>query len=298
MAKVSTLIPSYNAAKYLPVAIKSVINQTYDDWEIVIIDDGSTDNTRAVVEPYGRALGGKLQYVYQSNRGLPAARNSGIRHARGELIALLDADDSWLPARLARGVEVMNADKNIGLVHSKVARIDVDGNVVRYPIYPSKYLSGRIARHIYTRRAHISCPSVLFRKACLDSVGMFDEAMATTEDRDLWFRIAERFEIAYIDEVLANWRVTPGSMSSNLNKMRDGQIAFAHKHYEKGACTQAELHEALAEIHREQGDAFFSGGEVARSIKLYFRSVLYNPRRARNLYMLLRACAEPLLHFA
>ncbi len=296
MPRVSIIIPAYNAARYLPVAFESVINQTYTDWEMVVVDDGSTDETRSVVQSYGSVLTNKLRYIYQTNRGLPAARNSGIRSTTSDLIALLDADDSWLPSRLARGIEILDDSDSVALVHSRVARIDVDGRVISYPGCPPRYLSRRIAKHIYTRRAHIFCPSVIFRRACLDAVGLFDESMCATEDRDLWFRIAERFDIAYIDEVLANWRMTPGSMSSNLDRMRRGQMAFVYKHYERGVCSQAELHEALAEIFREQGDALFAGGEWVQSIRLYFRSVLYNPVRAKNLYMLLKACAEPLLH--
>src|SRR5882762_3527509 len=104
MTRVSVIVPAYNAARYLRAAIDSVVSQTYADWELILIDDGSTDETRSVVHSYVATLGMKLRYVYQSNRGLPAARNTGIQWAQGEFIAILDADDVWLPARLARGV--------------------------------------------------------------------------------------------------------------------------------------------------------------------------------------------------
>jgi glycosyltransferase involved in cell wall biosynthesis len=131
--RVSIIVPAYNAAAYLPYAIDSVLAQTYQDWEIVIVDDGSTDNTRAVVDAYRSRLRDRLQYIFQPNRGVSAARNHGIRAARGEFIALLDADDVWLPQRLELGVNALDADPAVGLVHSRVARIDTKGSVTGAP---------------------------------------------------------------------------------------------------------------------------------------------------------------------
>jgi glycosyltransferase involved in cell wall biosynthesis len=293
MPRVSVLVPAYNAARYLPAAIDSVVCQTYADWELILVDDGSTDETRSVVHSYVATLGMKLRYVYQSNRGLPAARNTGIREAQGEFIAILDADDVWLPTRLARGVAVMDSSPCVGLVHSRVARINVDGDIVGYLGFLRKYQAGKIAVGIYTRRANVLCPTVLFRKQCLDVVGLFDETMRATEDRDLWFRIAERYEIAYIDEILAHSRVTPGSMSSDPNRMLKAQLFFVHKHYKNRGCGWVALQKALGQIYREQGDCFFSRGQLLKSIGHYFRSVLHNPLNHKNVYMLLRAGAEP-----
>jgi glycosyltransferase involved in cell wall biosynthesis len=295
MPRVSIIVPAYNAARYLQAAIESVVRQTYADWELIVVDDGSTDETPSVVYSYRARLGGKLQYIYQPNRGLPTARNTGIRQAQGEFIAILDADDVWLPARLARGVEVMDSNSDVGLVHSRVARINVDGAIVGYLDFPRKYQAGKIAINIYTRRANILCPTVLFRKRCVDVVGLFDETMGATEDRDLWFRIAERYEIAYVDEILAHSRVTPGSMSSDSSRMLKWQLFFVRKHYARHACGRAVLLRALGQIYREQGDLFFSRGELTRSIGHYSRSVLYNPLNLENVYMLFRASAEPLL---
>jgi len=295
MPRVSVIVPAYNAARYLPFAIDSVVSQAYGDWELIIVDDGSTDETRWVVHSYASTLGMKLRYVYQPNRGLPAARNTGIQWAQGEFIAILDADDVWLPARLARGVAVMDSIPNAGLVHSRIARINVDGQIIGYLEFPRKYQAGKIAVDIYTRRANILCPTVLFRKQCLDVVGHFDETMRATEDRDLWFRIAERYEIAYIDEILAHSRLTPGSMSSDPNRMLKAQLFFVHKHYNRHACGWVALHKALGQIYREQGDCFFSCGQLVKSIGYYSRSVLHNPLNLKNVYMLLRAGAEPFL---
>lgn len=291
-------MPAYNAAVYLPYAIDSVLSQTFSEWEIIITDDGSTDNTRAIADSYRPTLGDKLQYIYQANRGLPAARNTGMRSARGEFIALLDADDVWLPHRLERGVEAMDRDPETALVHARVTRIDAQGRVIgELPVNP-EYLSGRIAHYIYIRRAHIVCPTVMFRKQCLDTAGWFDEAMRATEDRDLWFRIALRDRVTYIDEVLAHYRLSPASMTADLDRLLNGQVYFIGKHYRSGACTRLEHLQALGNTYRELGDSLFRGGLVAKSIASYFRAVVYNPLSVPNVYMLVRAIMDPLVRLS
>src|ERR1700761_3498976 len=105
MPTVDVIIPGYNAAHFLPTAIDSVIAQSFEDWRIVLVDDGSKDDTAAVIAPYQARLGDKLKYVYQENRGLPAARNTAIRNSDSEFLALLDADDVWLPFRLEESLK-------------------------------------------------------------------------------------------------------------------------------------------------------------------------------------------------
>ena len=172
MPRVSAIVPCYNTAKYLPAALDSVIAQTYGDWEIVLVDDGSTDNTPAIAAEYKQRLGDKLQYVRQENRGLPAARNTAIRSARGEFLAILDADDIWLPERLARGVALMDADPEVALLHSRVVFMDAEGRPMLYPSQDRRRLRGKIARQIYTREIHLPCPTVLIRASVLRSVGL------------------------------------------------------------------------------------------------------------------------------
>jgi glycosyltransferase involved in cell wall biosynthesis len=293
--RVSALIPAYNAGRYLPHAIGSIIAQTYTDWEIVVVDDGSRDNTRSVVEAYQPRLKDKLQYIRQSNQGISAARNAGIRSARSEFIALLDADDIWLPHRLQRGIQVFDADAETGLVHARVARIDAQGSVVGQLKVEPKYMSGNIARNILTRRAHIICPTVIFRKRCLETAGMFDETLRATEDRDLWFRIARHWKIGYIDEILAYYRLSPASVTSDLEGLLRGQLHFVAKHYQAGACSRMEQLEALGNIYRELGDSLFRGGALTKAIASYLRAVGYNPLSLPNAYMLVRAIMEPLV---
>jgi glycosyltransferase involved in cell wall biosynthesis len=296
MPRVTAIVPAYNASAYLKAALDSVLRQTYSDWEVVLVDDGSTDNTRAVAEAAAPAFGGRLNYIYQTNRGLSAARNTAIRAAQGEFLALLDSDDVWRPRRLELGVAMMDKDPGLGLVHGKVARINPAGEFIEYPPSPPReYLDGKIARLIYTRRAHVLCPTTLFRKACVDAVGLFDEQMRATEDRDLWFRIAELYRVGYIDEVIADYRISPNSMSKDDKRMLTAQTQFIEKHLRRGACTKMAAREAWGGIYRERGDALFNAGNLRQALRYYSRSVWQFPFNLSNNYMLVRALGEPVV---
>ena len=115
MATVDVIIPSFNAAKYLPAALESVFSQTFDDWRILLVDDGSTDNTAEVVAPFLDRFGPRIKYIKQNNRGLPAARNAAIQASTAEFLALLDADDLWLPCRLSESLKVLAERPQAGL---------------------------------------------------------------------------------------------------------------------------------------------------------------------------------------
>src|ERR1039458_6927733 len=120
MATVDVIIPAFNAARTLPIAMQSVFSQTFDDWQILLVDDGSTDNTAQVVAPFLDRFGPKIRYIKQENRGLPAARNTAIRASTAEFLALLDADDVWLPCRLAESVKILQERPQAGLAYGGI----------------------------------------------------------------------------------------------------------------------------------------------------------------------------------
>ena len=296
MARVSIVIPAYNAAAYLPASLDSVLAQTFEDWEILLVDDGSTDHTRELIEARMPEFRGRLRYIYQKNRGLPAARNTALKHAAGQYIAILDADDVWLERRLERAVAALDQHPEAGLVHGPVRRIDASGRVIGEPARPPRrYLSGDIAEDIYTRRAHILCPTVTFRASCLRVTGLFDETMRATEDRDLWFRIASHYAVLYLDEILAHYRISPGAMSQNLDRMLNAQMQFVEKHRFAPRVSAASYRLALAGIYRERGDALFNRGELGSAIECYAKSVKNHPFDFKNVYMLARAVAQALI---
>ena len=254
MATVDVIIPAYNTAKYLPAAIESVLAQTFEDWQIVLVDDGSTDNTAEIVAPYRERCGTKLKYVKQQNRGLPAARNTAIKSSDSEYLALLDADDVWLPCRLEESLKVMEARPQAGVSHGLITLIDPEGNIGQVCEGNRKNYEGHVAPYIYMRTIELPCPTMTFRRRCVDDVGLFDETMRATEDRDLWFRIALRYEVAFVPKVIAYYRRSPNSMSADPQRMLQSQLQFVHKHYGAQGCGFLRRQAALARIYKQQAE--------------------------------------------
>ncbi|HEV2619783.1 MAG TPA: glycosyltransferase family A protein [Acidobacteriaceae bacterium] len=255
MPKVDVIIPSYNTAKYLPIALESVISQTFADWRIVLVDDGSTDDTAEVVAPYIARLGPKLKYIKQPNAGLPAARNTAIKNASAELLALLDADDIWLPHRLEESVKAFAGRPEVGLSYGFNRRVDEHGEVIDTFDRGRRHAEGRIASQIYMRRVDLPCPTITFRKQCVDEVGLFDEALRATEDRDLWLRIAQRYEVALVPQILAHYRVSGQSMSTDPERMLQAQLRFIEKHYGTSGCGFLARRIALSGVYRQRAEA-------------------------------------------
>jgi glycosyltransferase involved in cell wall biosynthesis len=196
MATVDVIIPAFNAAKYLPAALESVGAQTFEDWQIVLVDDGSTDNTAEVVAPFIDRFGPKLKYIKQENRGMSAARNAAIRASTSEWIALLDADDVWAPCRLAESIQAFATRPRAGIAYGLITYMDHAGRPLGTFQGNAGRVEGSIAPYIYMRKVELPCVTVTIRRACIDQVGLFDETMRSTEDRDLWLRIALHHEVA------------------------------------------------------------------------------------------------------
>ncbi len=277
MPKVDVIIPAYNAAKYLPAAIESVVAQSFEDWRIVLIDDGSTDNTSEVVAPYIEQLGPKLLYIYQPNAGLPAARNTAIRSSSAELLALLDADDVWLPCRLAESVKSFENRPQVGLSYGLVLRVDAGGEVIDTFWGNRGRAEGRIATEIYTRKVQLPCPTMTFRRSCVDEVGLFDETMRATEDRDMWLRIALRYEVALVPKVIARYRIWLGSMSADPERMLRAQLQFIEKYYGSPGCGVVTRQIALSQVYKQYAIALGARQRPWTGLRSSLRAWLLNP---------------------
>jgi glycosyltransferase involved in cell wall biosynthesis len=291
MATVDVIIPAFNAAKYLPFALESVSSQTFDDWQILLVDDGSTDNTADVVAPFLDRFGSKIRFIKQNNRGLPAARNAAIQASTAEFLALLDADDQWLPCRLSESLKALVERPQAGLAYGLVTHIDPEGRLGETFEGNRRNAQGHIAPYIYMRKVELPCPTVTFRRRCIDEVGMFDEAMRATEDRDLWLRIALRYEVAFVPKVLAYYRVSPNSMSADSQRMLKAQLLFIRKHYGSEGCGLRSRQIALARVYKQQAEALKRRERPWDALVSSLRAVaLYpldmdNPRTAGSLLL-------------
>src|SRR3984957_4084642 len=291
MATVDVIIPSFNAAKYLPAALESVFSQTFDDWQILLVDDGSTDNTADVVAPFLDRFGSKIKLARQNYRGLPGARNTAIRVSTADFLALLDADDVWLPCRLSESLKAFAGRPQVGLAYGLVKHTDQEGRLGGTFEGNRRNAEGRIAPYIYMRKVELPCPTVTFRRRCIDEVGIFDPAMKTIEDRDLCLRIALRHEVAFIPKVIAYYRVSAGSMSSDPDRVTRAQLAFIRKHYGEEGCGLRERQISLGRVYKQRAEALKRQRRPWAALVSSLRAVaLYpldidNPRTAGSLLL-------------
>lgn len=222
---VSVVIPSYNHARYLEGAIRSALQQTYDNCEIIVVDDGSTDDTKEVVAKYAD----RVRYIWQENQGLSAARNAGIRAAEGQLIGLLDADDLYEPQFIATLTSVLMSDPEMDAVYCKCITVDAENN-------PLPQRIGQIVPPDQLHRTLLNGgffpPLCMFaRKYCYEELGLFNRSFQGCADWDMWLRMSARYNIAGVDEVLARYRVVQDSMSHDHRHMLDDRTRVLHEYF-------------------------------------------------------------------
>lgn len=222
---VSVVMPAYNVAWCIGRAVDSVLAQDFRACELIVVNDGSTDGTRALLEGYGAAI----TVINQENRGMSAARNTGIRRARGTYVAFLDADDWWLAGKLSRQVDLMHGRPEIGFSSTTVRVEDDDGRLLNLWRCPNG--STEILATLFAQNAAIAggCSAVMARRDLLDRVGLFDESLRGFEDPDLWIRLAAVSGYACIDETLAVILRREQSVSRNLDSMRVAALRSMRK---------------------------------------------------------------------
>ena len=207
---VSVIIPTYNRRAYVQEAVDSVLAQTYTDYEIIVIDDGSTDGTgEALRERCGALSDGRIIYEWQENQGLSAARNRGIESSRGQYIALLDSDDLWMPEKLERQVACLSQHPEVAMVFSQARIIDAAGNMASNRILNSEVTEEKLSLEALCFENCILVPSsAVIARSALDRVGVFDpEIPCYGEDYDLFMRIRLVSPIACIDQPLVAYRI-------------------------------------------------------------------------------------------
>lgn len=233
MPKVSVIIPVYNAEKYLLEAIESVIDQSYDDWEIIAVNDGSTDSSPDILKNYEDRYPSKIRVLHQPNSGLSAARNAAIAAANGEYIAFLDADDLWLPEKTDEQVYLLDNNSDIGLVYSDIFELKNGKLKKRRNVIGGRMFRGDIFDSLFYQN-FIPVLSVMVRKSVLDKCGLFDPVYHGTQDYDLWMRIADKYQIDFIDRQLAIYRIHEQNMSANnVEKMGREDLELMEQWLEK-----------------------------------------------------------------
>lgn len=223
MPKVSVIIPTYNRARYICRAVNSVLNQTITDHEIIIVDDGSTDNTKEVLAQYDN----RIVYLPQSNKGISASRNRGISAARGKYIAFLDSDDWWAPEKLAEQVKVLDANPKVGIVYSRMPIVNEKGK--KLGTKPAG-VSGKNFKELLEVWGDLPTSTVMTRRECLDRVGVFDCTLPPVEDIDLWLRISQFYDLYEIEGKV---------------------LAYYFRHSEQTTASRIKVHNGLVKIYRK-----------------------------------------------
>ncbi|MDF5707842.1 MAG: glycosyltransferase family 2 protein [Nostoc sp. S4] len=209
MPKVSIIIPAYNAMTYLPETLKSILFQTFTDFEVLIINDGSTDN---IVQWASELPDPRVRLIVQENQGVATARNTGIERAKGKYIAFLDADDLWEPTKLEKQVHYLKNHPEVGLLHTSMMLIDFQGNSLGRII--TSNAEGNALKKLLEKNTIVTS-SVIVRSYCLQKVGKFNSNLRSSEDWDMWIRIATNYPLAVIKEPLVYYRQHNNNMTKN-----------------------------------------------------------------------------------
>lgn len=226
---VSVIIPAYNVAPYIGETLDSLLAQTYTDYEVVVINDGSTDETEAAVAPYRARFGERMLYQRQANNGSASARNAGLRSARGRYIALLDGDDVWEPEFLAKMLALLESDLSFDLVFPNAWFLGSPRYSGReyQSVYPA---SEPVTFERVLRRECYIFGLVLFKRDLLDTVGYYDEELGMSEDFDLWLRMLQHgCRFGFTREPLVKYRWRVDSLSHNTNTLQNNQRKVYHK---------------------------------------------------------------------
>jgi glycosyltransferase involved in cell wall biosynthesis len=275
LPRVSVVIPTFNRASLLREALDSVFAQTFTDYEVIVVDDGSTDGTPQMIERYN----GRLRYIWQENRGPAEARNRGIAEARGEWIAFLDSDDMWHADKLARCMEYAGREPETAIVFHPMVEIDDAGNRVRGRSKRAR--AGRIVDDLFGH-CFVHTPTVVVRRRVLDEVGGFDGSLTVCEDYQLWLRVATRFPFHMVSEPLAFRRLHQKRLSKSAMYRNMAQRAemLERFHDQLGGRTSLEPKRAtrrLARVFRSAGKANLRAHRYADAYTLFRRSLRYAP---------------------
>lgn len=227
---ITIVISTYNRAEQLPRAVKSVLNQTFSNFELIIVDNASTDKTQEVIQGFNDP---RIRTIrHESNKGGSAARNTGIKLARGEYIALLDDDDEWFPEKLKKQVQkIEGCPATVGLVYSGSEIYDENKKKVEQVNHPA--YRGQVYQRLLLSTIIGSVSSALIRKKCFDQAGLFDEELTSCQDWDMWLRIARYYEFDFVPDVLTRINVHGAQISSNYQAMIPGRMRMVEKHWEE-----------------------------------------------------------------
>lgn len=224
---ISVVLATYNRVNTLPVAIQSVLNQTYENFELVLVDDASTDGTRSLLMQFSDS---RIRYIcHDERRGAPSAWNTGIKQSQGDFIAFQDSDDEWFCTKLAKQIEIFHARQDIDIVYSSYVRVSPDSQDLVPPEFTLE-MRGDIFERVLSAW-WIGSPTMLIRKEAFDKAGLFNESLEAMQDWELIIRLARHYSFEFVPEPLMKAYISRDSISASENKKTDSieKILTLHK---------------------------------------------------------------------
>ena len=272
MARVSIIVPTFNRGRILPRAIASVLNQTFRDYELIIVDDASTDDTGEIVRGYSDE---RIRYIrHERNQGAPAARNTGLRQAKGEYVAFLDSDNEWLPEKLHRQLELFQTvGSAVGVVYANNKVVDETSNTETEWAFG---LKGNLYKE-FLQRPFMDFITPLVRRECFDKIGLMDERVPSYQEWDTFLRISRYFEFDFVPEVLAVYYIHPSNRISKGPLQEAAGWAYVFRKH-KQEMLEMFSRRVLIEHHRNLAHLYRLGGVYGRmtgnlGLYLYYKLV-------------------------
>ena len=287
---VSVVIPTYNSGRYIRDAVDSVLGQTYENIEVIFIDDGSTDDTKDILQQYGS----KIRYVFQNNAGPSAARNNGIKLSSGEMVAFLDADDIWMPNKLELQVALMQQYNAVGLVGCGRYTIDSSGRIIAGPFITENCKDMRALLQNIMVRPMLGTPTVLIRRECFNKVGLFDESLRGAEDWKMWIKFAKCYQIRFVEEPLVMIRVHEANTSTNVELMKSCAMKIVRSGLYRGEYLLSA--KARSRIYMAAARDYLGVGNKHSAFINALRSIMTYPLRTYNMdrkYLILALSVIP-----
>ena len=265
---VSVIIPTCNRERFIPRSLGSVLNQSFEDYEIIIVDDCSEDNTGEIVSKYDDK---RIRYIRHKKRmGGSAARNTGIRNSNGLFIAFLDDDDEWLPEKLCLQIELFIKRPELGMVCTGYFYIDDITKKVLKKFSPEK--KGFIYKDLLETNCLGTTSTAMIRKECFGRVGVFDEDLPACQDWDMWLRISKMFEIDFLGQPLVKFFIHKNRITRNIKAKIKGRKTILNKYYEdikKCNKTLSGHHFIIGYLMCHHGDVFSGRKEIIKAIRLH-----------------------------
>ena len=268
---VSAIIPNYNYARFVGEAVESALRQTYQPLEIIVVDDGSPDNSLEIL----RGFGDKVIVIAQENSGVSAARNNGVRSSSGELLAFLDADDVWYPRKIEKQVERFEQDSKLGLVHVGVREVDASGNEL---VTRLDGLEGDVSSELlrFDRTVILGGGSgLMVPKNVFDEIGGFDLRLSTSADWDFFYQVTSRYRTGFVPELLLDYRMHGSNMHGNIRRMEKEMLLGFDKAF--SGRDAAIKHECYGNLHRTLAGSFLRANDYGKFAEHAVKSIWRRP---------------------